>query len=500
MRSSNKETIELTLSDGSGVTATDFGDFLILKCPSDLASLGRSIFDAKFDFVDEVIATEVEICVAINDQFDHERLSEFERLEICSSDDSDPTIHELGIWFGDEFDDWGLISQHTGIAKDEYVKRLLTCEFSVAMNGFLPGFVYLKGLPVDLQVPRKENPATRTLANTFAVGGKYAGVYSLPSAAGWNCVGRIAHESTFLDSYVACNAGRSETQDDHGGSLTFTKPGMLTLVQDRGRRGLAYFAIPRGGVMDSAAAGLANTLLDNSSDAPVIECNHVAPTIRFDSAATICLTGANMKWHVGGKKVSRNQTIAVEPENVLTGSAAKKGCRAYIGIAGEIQTTTTFGSSSCYMPANFGGNDGKPFSAGDKLHWSAPTRAPISLQLDVKRNLNDGPLNFLPGPEFEWLDEDSQKSVFTEPFQVTATSDRMGARLAGPKLSTFGKQLSDSVPLLPGMIQLTPGGQCIVVLQDGQTTGGYPRIGYLDQQTIEQLNQTPIGRAFSFSM
>ena len=59
------------------------------------------------------------------------------------------------------------------------------------MFGFLPGFVYLQMLPDELQVPRKESPTARTQPNAFAIGGPYAGVYSLPSPAGWNVIGQL---------------------------------------------------------------------------------------------------------------------------------------------------------------------------------------------------------------------------------------------------------------------------------------------------------------------
>ena len=526
MGSSKKKTIELTLSNGLRIDAIDYGDFLILKSQADLAAFGKAIFDADFDFIDDVIATEIEICVAVNERFDSGKLVELEQLELSAIGQSNSTVHELGICFPDEFEDWPAISKHTGFSKSEYIDRLLKCEFSVAMIGFLPGFAYLGGLPDELHVPRKSNPATRTLPNTFAIGGKYAGIYALPSAAGWNCVGQIApplfdptqlpplsvsqsdriklkqvDEDTIQKSLARIkNANRQINPGEGSGSLTFKKPGLLTLVQDRGRKGLAYFAIPPSGAMDATSADVANVILGNSPQAPVIECHFAAPTIRFNTVASICLTGANMQWRVDGEKVDRDRTIEIFAGSELSGSAAKKGCRSYIGIAGEIQTTKDFGSSACYMPGKLGGNEGRPFSSGDQLFWTQPNNPASPLQVDWNSVSDHGVLNLVAGPEFDLLDNDSQRAIMRGSFQITPSSDRMGARLSGPKLATATKQLGDSVPLLPGMVQLTPDGQCIVILQDGQTTGGYPRIGYLDARTVQQLNQTKIGHPFSFRM
>lgn len=533
MKSSKRNTTELTLADNSTVTATDFGDFLTLTGTANLASLGRSIFESKLDFVDEVIATEVEICVAVNEDFTANRLADFERLDLDDTP-SGSTDHQIKVWFDDEFDDWKLISEHTGLTRDAYIARLLDCNFSVAMIGFLPGFIYLDGLPQTLQVPRKEKPSTRTRPNTLAIGGKYAGTYSLPSAAGWNCVGRIAteildidrvppvkflpgdsvslkqiSEAEFSESAIrwrgqhrtSTNRPSSTPSDQGYGTLTFLKPGMMTQIQDLGRRGMNYYAIPRGGPMVSSAAKIANAVLCNDATEPVIECHFVPPKIQFDTDATISLTGADMGWMIDGVSVGRDRTIEVLKGSILSGSPATDGCRSYISIRGRIRCDKTFGSASCYLQGRFGANGGVPFGKGDRLQWSKPTEPAFPIRLDIADAAKDSnTLPFQPGIEFHWLDSDSIKAIFSNPFSISTNSDRMGARLNGPPLVSTSEQLADSVPLLPGMIQLTPSGQCIVVLQDGQTTGGYPRIGYLDGRTLERLNQTPIGRSFQFTM
>ena len=57
------------------------------------------------------------------------------------------TQHEIRICITEDHEDWPLIEAHTGLQRDQYVEELLQCRLSVAMTGFLPGFVYLKGLP-----------------------------------------------------------------------------------------------------------------------------------------------------------------------------------------------------------------------------------------------------------------------------------------------------------------------------------------------------------------
>ncbi|NNJ26212.1 putative protein YbgK [Planctomycetes bacterium LzC2] len=103
-----------------------------------------------------------------------------------------------------------------------------------------------------------------------------------------------------------------------------------------------------------------------------------------------------------------------------------------------------------------------------------------------------------PGPEYDWLTPTAQNDLKNGEFRVSPHSDRMGARLEGPTLALRDSALADSVPVLPGMIQLPPSGRPIVLLQDGQTAGGYPRIGYLPTAEVDRLAQIPPRRPFRF--
>ncbi len=465
----------------------------------------------------------------MNEKFTGQHLAEVTALDDATQDSKPTANHELSIWLDESHEDWLAIETCSGLSRSAYIEKLLAVDLHVTMTGFLPGFVYLGGLPEELHVPRKSNPSTRTRPGTFAIGGSYAGIYSLPSAAGWNCVGvvgqrifdevklppvslgigdtvklkRVGREA-IVQSEVSETSAASRQEafvlDDQLGTLVFEHPGSLSLIQDEGRAGLAYYAIPRSGAMDLQACELANTILGNPYSNPVIECHFSAPRIRFLSEATICLTGADMRWRLEGKKVKRNRTIRVAAGSVLSGASTKSGVRAYIAIGGEIQTNITLGSSSTYLPGKFGGNQGTALATGDKLQWRKPVEGVFGLQLQIENRKDPSQLLLETGPEFHWLSEESKRALYNDEFRVSFQSDRMGARLDGPKLSTSGQQLRNSVPLLPGMVQLTPAGQLIVVLQDGQTTGGYPRVGYLGRNELRQLSQTKIGHPFCFEM
>ncbi|MEP3480989.1 MAG: carboxyltransferase domain-containing protein [Fuerstiella sp.] len=205
---------------GLPVQVQNFGDeFLLLRAAGtdnlNFSRLARSLFERQFDFVAEVIATEVEICLKLTCRFDSQCLVQLQQLESwpdnavkserCATKSEHSAaklehsavkseysaVLQLPVCFS-EADDWEAVCNSTGLDRSTYLQRLLECQFQVAMLGFLPGFVYLNGLPDSLQVARKANPDRQTEVNSFAVGGRYAGIYSLPSPAGWNVLGRLA--------------------------------------------------------------------------------------------------------------------------------------------------------------------------------------------------------------------------------------------------------------------------------------------------------------------
>jgi len=95
-------------------------------------------------------------------------------------------------------------------------------------------------------------------------------------------------------------------------SCTFIKPGLYTTLQDQGRKGLAYYAIPRSGVMNSRAAKQANTIVGNPLSAPLIETTMIGPSLRFHASAVIALTGADMKWKLNGQAAKQKLRVLLD--------------------------------------------------------------------------------------------------------------------------------------------------------------------------------------------
>jgi len=285
------------------------------------------------------------------------------------------------------------------------------------------------------------------------------------------------------------------------GSLRVLTNAPYCSVQDLGRIGLAYYAIPRSGAMDSEALIAANEIIGLNKGQAAIEFNLLPPSLRFLTHTTICLTGADMGFALNGRPIERYKPVKIKPEDILKGHYAENGARAYLQVKGIIASAQHYNSASCYAPARLGHNDGHFLSSGDILRWTdlkTNTRTihpPEYLKLE---SMIEFPV--YPGPEYGLMTEKERAQIESQDFEITSQSTRMAALLA-PALDKSGfRNLDASKAVLPGFIQLTPSGQLIVLLRDGQTTGGYPRVLFMKPGLLNRFNQLPFGRKFKLKV
>lgn len=282
-------------------------------------------------------------------------------------------------------------------------------------------------------------------------------------------------------------------------SLKIIKSGLMTSIQDMGRKGLAYYAIPRSGVMDIDSAKEALLLLQKPESHPLIECTSIAPHIQFNTATQIVLTGADFDWTIQGKSVRRNTIIDIQAGDTLKGKFAKNALRAYIGINGKLDIPQVYGSYATYTNAKIGGLEGRLLQKGDCIEWETATNIKKIQSTPLPYSTQES-IPIRPGPEFSYLINSAKLLLSSTPYKIDAASNRMGMRLLGEKLESSSYQLKYSLPVLPGFIQLPPSGLPIILLQDGQISGGYPRIAYVPETALSRLNQIPLGTEFRFRL
>lgn len=273
-------------------------------------------------------------------------------------------------------------------------------------------------------------------------------------------------------------------------SFEIIKPGLLTTIQDVGRKGLAYYAIPPSGTMDRNAAKIALLLLNLSENAPLIECTSVAPTIKFHDAVQIAISGADFQWKLNDTPVGIHTLVDIQSGDILSGKMAMNGLRGYIAINGTLQVDKVYNSYATYLNAGIGGYQGRMLKKGDIIEW----------EINKENSVEAKHIPILPGPEFVFLSAVAQRQLQDITYTISSDSNRMGLRLQGERLESTCYQLEHSLPVLPGFIQLPPSGLPIVLLQDGQISGGYPRIAYLQERHLAALNQIPLGGRVRFRL
>jgi len=284
-------------------------------------------------------------------------------------------------------------------------------------------------------------------------------------------------------------------------SITIIKAGLFTTVQDSGRKGFQHLGINPNGAMDLLAMQIANVLIENKANEAVIEFFYPAPVIRFNASTFIALSGADFGASINEVPIPINHPIFV-PENAILSFTKKiSGHIAYLAIQGGLELNEWMNSNSTNTRAGAGGMEGRTLLKEDEIKFKAiPLQKNNQSQLQILPWMADTnglyqthSLRYLPGNEFGQLNMVSQQFMTNAQFTLLAESDRMGYRLKGPELKCKKTIELISSGVTNGTIQLLPNGQCIVLLADHQTTGGYPRIGHIIQSDIPTLVQKSPG-------
>lgn len=279
------------------------------------------------------------------------------------------------------------------------------------------------------------------------------------------------------------------------------KPGVLTLIQDLGRRGYQHLGVTTGGVLDERSARWANRLLDNAPQAPLLEICLGRLVLLSRAETQVALTGADLGLELNGHPCPPWRSFRVRPGDRLEFGYAREGLRAYLAVAGGFQLTPAFGSCSTVVREGIGGLDGAPLAAGDMLPCASGLAGLPLVRLvpPCYRGETGGlPLRVLPGYQFDAFSDRARRRFFGESYRVGNDSDRMGVRLEGPALHYDGGTiLSQGIAL--GAIQVPPDGQPIVLLNDRQTIGGYPILGALLPLDLFRLAQARPGTPVRFA-
>ncbi|MEO9327884.1 5-oxoprolinase/urea amidolyase family protein [Gordonia aurantiaca] len=221
--------------------------------------------------------------------------------------------------------------------------------------------------------------------------------------------------------------------------VTVLRSGPLTTIQDwPGRIGYWKVGVPPSGPMDDLSFRLANLAVGNPETAAGLEATLMGPALRFDEPTVVAVTGAPATVTVNGRAVPQWHPIHVGAGDVLdVGSTGDLGMRVYIAVAGGLDAEDHLGSRSTFTMGRFGGLDGRPLIAGDRVAvLGGESRAPRRILNDEQPAFtNTWQLAVTVGPHGapEFFTEDDIADLFDTDYEVHFNSDRTGIRLIGPK-------------------------------------------------------------------
>jgi KipI family sensor histidine kinase inhibitor len=430
------------------------------------------------------------------------------------------------------------VAELLGLTTKEVIERHCEAEYTVAFNGFAPGFSYLSAR-AGLHVPRRRSPRVRVPAGSVALAGEFSAVYPKDSPGGWQLIGTTTatmwdmardvpallqpgDRVRFVDEARRRSFGARQSAAPRAGkaradisdakapghtsaTLELNRIGVQALFQDGGRPGLAAQGVSASGALDKAALRLANRLVGNDVNGPVIEI--VGGGFEFTSrgASVVSITGADGTVTITSeagrdRRVGRSQAIALDSGDRVRLGEPAAGVRSYLAARGGFVADPVLGSVSTDTLAGIGAD---ALAAGQLVGIasvrqgvvgapeSAPVRLPDASQVVV--------LDVVMGPRTDWFTSESVELLGQQRWVVTPQSSRVGLRLLGatPLVRTHEMELP-SEGTLPGSIQIPPNGQPVLFLADHPLTGGYPVIAAVAPHHLDLAGQIPIGTAVRF--
>ena len=279
------------------------------------------------------------------------------------------------------------------------------------------------------------------------------------------------------------------------------RAGVNTTFQDKGRNNLYHIGIPFSGAMDNRNYLLANKLVGNKLDLPVIEFAYQGPLLKFyGNKINIVVTGdVVFKIKQNDKEIDGNcyETYELKDKDEINILSTNKSVYGYLAISGKFDLKLQWGSCSINTKANIGSNDGKKLANEQKINISG-----------INENINKKKINYqnskienirvMKGTNFDYFSDEGKKDFLEKEFTVSKLSDRMGMRLEGPEIENIVNTNIKSEGLLKGVIQVPADGNPIIMLSDHGTIGGYPKIAVVASVDYDRLVQISPGSKIKF--
>lgn len=270
------------------------------------------------------------------------------------------------------------------------------------------------------------------------------------------------------------------------------------LVQDLGRPGLAHLGVGSSGALDRGALALANRLVGNPDDAAGLEVVLGGFRAVADADGWVAVAGAWGPVRIAGRDAWPYRAHRLRAGETLELRPASRGLRYALAVRGGLDVPPVLGSRSRDTLAALGPD---PVRAGDVLPVGADPAASVPLIDDdaaYPPPTGAVTLGLLPGPRADWVTDAAVRALYETTWRLSASADRVGARLEGPALERRVTVELPSEPTVAGGIQVTGAGVPTILLADRPVTGGYPVVAVVEPGSLDRVAQLRPGQEVRF--
>ena len=271
------------------------------------------------------------------------------------------------------------------------------------------------------------------------------------------------------------------------------RAGINSTFQDQGRENFYHIGIPFSGAMDNRNFIISNALVNNEDKQGVIEFAYQGPLIEFN--------GENISFSITGdvkfKIIKKDNTIIngecyksyiLNHKDKLDIISTNKSIYGYLAVSGGFSLDKILNSYSTFSRANVGPYNGKKLFLKQKIFINKRNRPLQSKQVKYLNSKIEY-IRILKGTNYDYFSKEGIDNFLTKEFLVTKLTDRMGMRIAGPKIQNIKEKNIRSEGIVKGTIQIPPDGNPIIMLSDHGTIGGYPKIGVIISADYDKLVQ-----------
>jgi KipI family sensor histidine kinase inhibitor len=396
-------------------------------------------------------------------------------------------------------DDFAAVCEATGLGRHELIDLHSSRDYKVFSVGASPGFPFLGVLDERLRMPRHPTPRALVPAHAVAMTGLQTGIYPVAGPGGWQLLGYALRavydpwrEQPFLIALgdtVRFEPEDGEVPPDPAArpllpaqperpALRVDETGLLDLVVDGGRDMGGRFGMAQSGPADGRAARLANALVGNDANEPLLELTVRGPSLTALRPVRIAIAGPAVLPWIDGHPAEAYATLELATGDRLSLPHTGQGARSYLALAGGIESERFMGSAS----TDVRGLVGRPLSAGDVLGTAREVDSATRMSARVDWQVDGATVRLLPGPQatpeaLARLDGAALRA---------AAGDRTGVRFEGAEIPG-GESVSEPPPL--GAVQITPSGEPFVLLNDRYRTGGYSKPAVVHPDDLPIIGQ-----------